>query len=313
MGVKPDIAAQRASGDGATAVLADRQDGVVTYWQLRARGYTRHQIQRRVEAGILHVIYRGVYAVGRRKLTVRGRWMAAVLACGPGAVLSHHDAVGLHDLRRAGNRKAIHVTVAGSNRSRPGIHVHNVRHLHPDDCTMVGGIPVTTVHRALLDYAETARPQELRWAFEAYDRLDLLDMRELEAVTARNPGRRGIKPLRALMSVYRGAPDTRSGNERRFLAIIREAGLPEPSVNVVVAGIVVDFYWPRQRLVVEVDSYMFHHTPADRAEDRRKARILRATGCAVLRVTDVELAEAPEAVVGDVSERLSACAARSGR
>jgi very-short-patch-repair endonuclease len=288
---------------------------VVARRQLIALGYTAREIQRLIEAGHLHVIHRGVYAVGHRKLTVRGRWMAAVLACGPGAVLSHRDAAALHDLRRSGSAKAVHVTAPGRRRhNRPGIIVHNVRHLHPDDCAMVDGIPVTSVHRTVLDYAETARPQELRWAFEAYDRLDLLDMRKLDAVMARNPGRRGIKPLTALTAKYRGpAPDTRSGNERRFLALIREAGLPEPSVNVVVAGIVVDFFWPEQRLVVEVDSYTFHHTPADRAEDRRKQRVLRAAGCEVLRVMDTELTDEPEATVCDVRERLSASAVPSGR
>lgn len=312
--VKPHISAQRASGDVAIVALADRQHGAVAYWQLRALGYTRHQIQRRIEAGRLHIVHRGVYSVGRRNLTVRGRWMAAVLTCGPDAVLSHRDAAALHDLRRSGSSTAVHVTApGGKKRQRPGIIVHNVRHFHPDDRTTVEGIPVTSVHRTLLDYAETERPQELRWAFEAYDRLDLLDMRRLDAVIARHPGRRGIKPLLALTAVYRGAPDTRSRNERRFLALIREAALPEPSVNVVVAGIVVDFFWPKEKLVVEIDSYIYHHTPADRAEDRRKERRLKAGGCIVLRVTDEELGEAPEAAVSDVGATLSACAAASGR
>jgi very-short-patch-repair endonuclease len=293
------------------AALADRQEGVAAHWELIALGYSASSIQRGVRAGRLYIVHRGVYAVGRRTLTVRGRWMAAVLAYGPDAVLSHRDAAALHNLRRTGSRAEVHVTVPGrSKRPRPGIRVHNVRHLHPDDITIVDGIPVTSVERTLLDYAETARPQELRWAFEAYDRLDLLDMRKLDAVIARNPGRRGIKPLKQLTAQYRGAPDTRSGNERRFLTLIREAGLPEPSVNVVVAGIVADFYWPQQRLVVEVDSYTYHHTPADRAEDRRKERTLKAAGCDVKRVTDTELGDA---VVADVTAALSACAAPAGR
>jgi hypothetical protein len=297
------------------AALADRQHGSVARWQLLRLGYTPREIQRRLESGHLHLIHRGVYAVGRRKLTVRGRWMAAVLACGPDAVLSHRDAAALHDLRRSGSAKAIHVTAPGrSHRPRHGIHVHNVRRLHPADRTTVDGIPVTSVHRTLLDYAETARPRELQWAFEAYDRMDLLDMRKIDAVIARNPGRRGIKALNALTAKYRGpAPDTRSGNERRFLALMREAGLPEPSANVVVAGIVVDFFWPEPRLVVEVDSYTYHHTPADRAEDRRKERTLRAGGCEVRRVMDTELTDEPAAVVAEVTAALTACVAPSDR
>jgi very-short-patch-repair endonuclease len=311
----PHLAAQKRPRDRVIAVLADRQQGVVARWQLLKLGYTRHEIQGRIEAGRLHVIHRSVYAVGRRKLTVKGRWMAAVLACGPSAVLSHRDAAALHDLRRARSRAAVHVTVPGRCRhSRPGITVHNVHHLHADDRAFVDGVPVTSVHRTLLDCAETERSRELRWAFEAYDRMDLLDMRKLDAVIARNPGRRGIRPLRALMAEYRGpAPDTRSRNERIFLALIREAGLPEPSVNVDVAGIVVDFFWPKHGLVVEVDSYMFHHTPADRAEDRRKERVLKEAGLEVQRVRDTELDDAPQAVVCEAREALSACAARSGR
>jgi very-short-patch-repair endonuclease len=292
------------------AALADRQHGAVARRQLIALGFTAREIDRRIEAGRLHLVHRGVYAVGRRKLTVRGRCMAAVLACGPDAVLSHRDAAALHDLRRSGSRTAVHVTASGGRkRARSGIVVHNVRRLHPDDRTVIDGIPVTSVHRTLLDYAEIARPRELGWAFEAYDRLDLLDMRKIDAMIARSPGRRGIKPLRTLTAAYRGAPETRSQNERRLLTIVRGAGLPEPSVNVVVAGIVVDFYWPKHRLVVEVDSYLYHHTPADRAEDRRKQRVLRAAGCEVLRVMDTELTDVPDAVAGDVATALSACAA----
>ena len=311
---KVAIRPQSRPRDVVIAALADRQQGVVAHRQLVALGYSASSIQRGIKAGRLHVRHRGVYAVGRRKLTQRGRWMAAVLACGPEAVLSHRDAAALHGLRPSGSRAAVHVTVPGrTRRGQKGIIVHNVRRLHPKDRTVVDGIPVTSVHRTLLDYAEIARPQELRWAFEAYDRQDLLDMRKLNALIARNPGRHGIKLLLALTAAYRGAADTRSRNERRFLELIREARVPEPSVNVVVAGIVVDFYWPQQQLVVEVDSYTYHHTPADRAEDRRKQRVLRKAGCEVLRVMDTEIEEAAAAVASDVEASLSACAARSGR
>jgi very-short-patch-repair endonuclease len=305
MPVDRAIRHQKEPRDRRIATLADRQHGLVAHWQLIALGLSPYAIHRRVKAGRLHVVHRGVYAVGRRKLTVRGRWMAAVLACGPDAVLSHHDAAALHSLRRPGARASVHVTTTGRSHPRPGIHVHNVRHLHPADRDKVDGIPVTSLHRTILDYAETARAQELRWAFKNYDRMDLLDFRKLDAVIERNPGRKGIKPLRALMAEYRGADDTRSGNEERFLELIREAGLPEPGVNVVVEGIVVDLFWPQQRLVVEVDSYTYHHTPADRAEDRRKQRILETAGYTVHRVTDDELDEAPEAAVRDVAAQLT--------
>jgi very-short-patch-repair endonuclease len=115
------------------------------------------------------------------------------------------------------------------------------------------------------------------------------------------------------MAEYRGpAPDTRSGNERRFLALIREAGLPEPQVNVSVEGIVVDAFWPEHRLIVEVDSYDFHHTPADRAKDRRNQRKLRQSGYEVRRVTDDELRDEPQAVAQDVEAALTAALKTDG-
>jgi very-short-patch-repair endonuclease len=296
------------------AALADRQHGAVARRQLIALGCTAREIEWRIQAGRLHIVHRGVYAVGRRRLTVRGRWMAAVLACGPDAVLSHRDAAALHALRRSGSPSAIHVTTPGRSKDRPGIIVHNVRHLHPDDRTILDGIPVTSVHRTLLDYAETARTQELRWAFEAYDRRNLLDMRKLDAVIARNPGRHGIKQLLALTAAYRGAAETRSRNEKKLLAALRDADVPEPSVNVVVTdGIVVDLFWAQHKLVVEVDSYLYHHTPADRAEDRRKRRVLRAAGYHVEHALDTEIDETPQAVVDDVKAWLDACAARARR
>ena len=310
MRVKRAVRHRNASRELLIARLADRQHGSVAHRQLIALGCSSSEIQRRVNAGRLHVIHRGVYAVGRRKLTARGRWMAAVLACGPDAVLSHRDAAALHGLRAGGSGNAVHVTTTRRSGSRPGIHVHNVRRLDPADRAKVDGIPVTSLHRTLLDYAETAPRPHLVWAFQKYDRMDKLDFRKLDAVIARNRGRKGIKPLRALMAVYRGAADTRSGNEERFLALVREAGLPEPSVNVVVEGIVVDFFWAEPRFVVEVDSYLYHHTPADRAADRRKQRVLEKTGHTVMRVTDDELDEDPAGAVHDVAAGLKAAAAR---
>ncbi|HEY2160252.1 MAG TPA: DUF559 domain-containing protein, partial [Solirubrobacteraceae bacterium] len=284
----------------------DRQHAIVGHWQLVALGLGASAIQRRVRSGRLHPKHRGVYAVGTRKLTEPGRWMAAVLALGPKAVLSHREAAILHDLRGATTLGEVNVTVPGrTRRPRTGIRVHNVRTLHPEDRTTVNAVPVTSLHRTLLDYAETARPAELAAAFRRYDRSDRLDTRQLDAVIARNPGRRGIKPLRAVLAGYRGAPDSRSRNERRLYEAICATDLPVPQLNVMAHGECPDLWWPEHRLVVEVDGYRWHHTPADRAEDRRKQRILRKAGIEVLRISDDEIEENLDEAVNEVREALA--------
>lgn len=234
--------------------------------------------------------------------------MAAVLACGPDAVLSHRSAIALWELRPAPSGP-IDVTVpARGRRGQDGIRVHNVRTLHPDDRAWVDGIPVTVPHRTLLDYAELARPQQLRLALEAAERRDLLDGMTLEGLCARSPGRRGIRALKEAVARLQGpAPWTQSELENRFLVLIREAGIPEPHANVTVAGLVVDFFWPKQRLVVEVDGYEFHRSRARFEDDRRRDAKLQLANCRVLRVTHRRIGQ-PRALVRDVLQMLSAAA-----
>lgn len=212
--------------------------------------------------------------------------MAAVLACGPNAVLSHRAAAALHGLRPPAGRD-IDVTVPGHRKGQSGIHVHNVRHLDPADCTMIDGIPVTALERTLLDYAEVSGVQWTRLAIEAAQRQDRLDLEPYRAMLARNPGRHGRAVLIAAMSQVRDeAPWTQSEPERRLLAGLRGRGLPEPSTNVVVEDELVDFHWPRERLVVEVDGDFWHKTPAAREENRRRDVKLQLRGQMVARFGD---------------------------
>jgi very-short-patch-repair endonuclease len=265
---------------------------VVATWQLYSLGFSKSQVHDRAAAGWLHRVHRGVYAVGHRRLSAKGRWLAAVLACGPDAVLSHHAAVALWGLRpRVGG--PVDVTVPGRRkRGQRGIRVHNVRALADVDRTVLDGIPVTSLPRTLLDYAEVARPQQLRLALEAADRRGLLDRRAIEELCARSPGRRGRGPLKSALADLSGpAPWTQSELERRFLALIRGGGLPEPHCNVVVAGHVVDFHWPRQRLVVEVDGYEYHRSREAFENDRERDAALQIAGQRVLRVTHRRIGE----------------------
>lgn len=277
--------------------MAARQHGVVSWPQLAALGLSRNAVHQRAKAGRLHRVHRGVYAVGHARLTLRGRWMAAVLACGPQAVLSHRSALALHDLRPV-PAGPIDVTVpARGRKGPPGLRLHCVRALDPRDRTRKDAIPVTTVARALLDYADTARPQQLRLALEAAERRDALDGRALAALLHRSPGRRGLKALSAaLRELGDEAPWTRSELENHVLALVRHYGLPEPQCNVVVDGFTVDAYWPEANLVLEADSWHFHKTRAQFEEDRRRDAELQARGKRAIRVTQRRLTREGAAV-----------------
>jgi len=288
------------------AEAAGLQHGVVGRWQLLAAGYSRGVIQRMINQGYLHRVHRGVYAVGHRRLTAKGRWMAAVLAGGPNAVLSHRAAVALWDLRPLPSG-AVDVTVPGRSRHhRPGIRLHNVRRLDPADRDVIDGIPVTSLHRTLLDYAEIARFQQLRHALEAAERRDLLDGGKLEALFGRAWGRRGLKALRAAVTELNGsAPWTQSELERAFLTLIREHGLPEPQTNRLVHGFLVDCWWPQARLVVEIDGYRFHKSRRQFEENRIRDTKLQLEAIRVLRVTQARIEYGSGELLADLRRALS--------
>ena len=280
------------------ATLASAQYGVVAHRQLVELGFSPSAIARRLRAGRLHRIHLGVFAVGHQSVSQRGRWLAAVLACGPDALLSHSPAGTLWDLCPTG-RATVDVTVPGrTRRGQSGIAVHNVRRVEAQDRTVRDGIPVTTVARTLLDLAEVVRPRELERAFEHAERLRLLDVTAIEDVCRRSRGRRGLRPLGALLAEHRDpAPATRSELERRFLDLCRTADLPRPSVNAVVAGYEVDMLWSQRRVVVELDGYAFHHTRAAFERDRARDATLQLGRYRVVRVTHRRLQCEPAAVV----------------
>jgi very-short-patch-repair endonuclease len=293
------------------ARLADVQHGRVAFWQLEPMGFTHRMIATRVRHGRLRRRFRGVYAAGHTVLTSRGRWMEAVLACGPRAVLSHAAAIALHGLRpvRGG---PVDVTVPRRRQGQRGIRVHNVRRLDRRDIERIDNIPVTTLARALLDYAESARPRELGHALDAAERQGKLDWLEIDAMLARNPGRRGIKPLRAALAKMKGpAPWTQSENERFLLGLIRETDLSVPSTNVIVEGELVDFAWLEHRVVLEVDSYDFHKSRAKFNENRRRDAKLTLAGWTVLRIDEDRLRDDPDGVIRDVRALLVANAWRT--
>jgi hypothetical protein len=265
------------------AQLGRRQHGVVARRQLLEAGLTDEAVDHRLRSGRLLRVRRGVYALGPAHLSQRGIWMAATLECGPTALLSHASAAALWGLSRA-RPGPVHVTIpVGKEASGRDIRVHRTRRLDPVDRQVRERIPVTSVPRTLIDLAESEEPRRLRRAVEEADRLGLLHFGELESAIKRHPGRRGTAPLRALLSDYTEAAPTRSELEDRFLDLCREAGLPAPQTNVVVAGLEVDAYWPEPGLVVELDGYRYHGGPDAHERDRERTLRLQDAGCEVRR------------------------------
>ena len=263
-------------------------------------------IRHGVTAERLHPFHVGVYAVGHTALSARGRLLGAVLACGRGALLSHRSAAAHLELLPSARSTVEVTTIRGRTRSgRPGIVVHQVRHLHPADRFLRDGIPVTSVARTLLDLAEVVPLRQLERAFEEAERLRVLDLGALEQLCARSRGRRGLRPLGSLLSVAQPSVSaTRSELERRFLRLCREADLPTPSVNALVAGLEVDAVWWNQRLVVELDGHAFHGTRAAFERDRIRDAALQLAGYRVLRVTYRRLEAEPGVIIGTVRSLL---------
>jgi Protein of unknown function (DUF559) len=267
----------------------------VAVWQLVEIGMSATAARSRVRAWRWQRIHRGVYAVGWGPLTPMARAMAAVLACGPEAVLSHHSAAALLGIRSDARTKH-DVTVPGRRRSRPGIEIHSGR-LEPQDTTAVEGIPCTSVARTLLDLAESVDARALDRAVEQAERNRIFDLDAIDDVLARADGRRGAPRLRRAVEGHRET-GARSELEHRFLELCEAAGLPRPETNVwLEEGLEVDFLWREQGLAVETDGYAIHGTRQAFERDRHRDQRLLGAGLRVMRVTWRQLEREPEAVV----------------
>jgi very-short-patch-repair endonuclease len=283
------------------AALATRQHGVVSRLQLMELGVHRRSIVRMLETGRLHRIHRGVYAVGHKRLTTWGRFMAAVLACGPDALLSHRSAATLHNLKTSWNK----IEVISASRGRPGppgVTLHTTRDLPKQDRQRVDNIPVTSLARTLVDLAAVVDYQRLGRAFEEAERIRELDVRAVKEVLLRSHGRRGTQAVRRFLAEGRTATDTREGIERDFADRLREARLPLPAFNVLIEGFLVDAVWVQYRLIVELDSYAFHDgTRRSFDEDRIRRNALTLKGWTLLHITSAQMQEAPELVARAIS------------
>ena len=283
----------------------DEAARVVHRLQLLALGLSASAIDRRVRAGRLHRIHVGVYAVGHTRLTRHGRFMAAILACGEGAVLSHRSASALWGLTREAPVRVDVTRIGAGGHKRPGITFHRTRRLPDHERTTVDGIPVTSVARTLLDLIDV---MSIDSPVAKADRRGVLDPAAVHRAIADNPGRRGTKRLLAAVD----APMlTRSELEEAFLALVRRAHLPIPLVNHRVAGIEVDFHWPDHRLVVETDGAAFHADRAAQERDREREALLARAGQRTHRFTHRQVLHDPREVEATLRALLGAVWSRT--
>jgi very-short-patch-repair endonuclease len=260
-----------------------------------------------VRAGRLHRAHRGVYSVGHEVLGNEARWMAAVLACGEGAVLSHGSAAALWGLMK-GRPRRIHVSRPGTaGRGAPkGVHLHRYRSLDPTtDVTVFDAIRVTTVARTLFDLATYLPYRRVRRAVAEADLLGRLDLADIERLVTAHPRRSGGPALASIVRDYRRGDRSNSDFKDRLAELCERHALPAPRINVWIAGLEVDLCWPDARLVVEADSYAFHGTWAAFERDHERDAVLAAAGYVVRRFTDRQLERTPEAIVAAIRRSLS--------
>jgi very-short-patch-repair endonuclease len=275
--------------------LAAAQFGVVTFAQLRELGFSKGAISRSTEARRLLRIHRGVYAVGHRALSAHGRALAAVLACGDGALLSHRSAAWLHGLQSWAPREP-EVTVANSGHRRARIRLHRTGLLTPADACERERLPTTSLARTMLDIAAEETPRRVRNAVERAERLGLLDLDSIDSQLARRPGVRGAGCLRRELEIYRDPIFSRARSERLFRALVKRAGLPMPAINTFVAGHEIDAYWEQARFAVEVEGWEAHRTRAAFENDHLRQENLKLAGIDSVRITARRIEREPAKV-----------------
>lgn len=288
----------REHPDILIARIAGGQDDVASRRQLIAAGVSEDAIRHRVRVQRFQVLHAGVYKVGPGRPTARARTLAAVLACGEGAVLSHRSAGAAWGLRPSSSPR-IEVTVPRARpRRQRGIAVYGTRRLYGDEVAECDGVPCTSVARTLVDLAGVVSERDLSRTLERSVVLRLFDLAAVQAALGRAQHCRGAQLLgRKLAELADDPPFTRSELERRFLELVAAAGLPAPVVNGIVCGHEVDFHWPKLRFVVETDGAETHATRPAFERDRARDLDLELAGWHVVRITWRQVVLQPERVV----------------
>jgi very-short-patch-repair endonuclease len=274
--------------------LARAQHGVLTRRDLEALGFSKMAIDHRIANGRLHLISRGIYAVGRPKLTLDGQWMAAVLICGEGATLSHRSAAELWGIGRQGS--VVDVTVRRKCEiRRKGLKVRSRPSLGARGITRRRGIPVTDVVQTLIDLATELLPLRLERAVNEADKLDLVDPETLRAALHGHTGQPGVKKLAMLLDRHTFRLSD-SDLEVLFRPLALAAGFARPLSKRWILGYEVDFHFPDHDLIVETDGLRYHRTPSQQARAARRDQTHTAAGFAVLRFTHWQIAHAADEV-----------------
>jgi very-short-patch-repair endonuclease len=296
--------------DRRIAAIAATQKGLVALWQLEGLGIERRAVQARVSSGRLHRVHQGVFAVGHTVLSEEGRFLAAVLACGPGAILSHRSAAvlwGVHPKEEG----AIDVIAANRRGRAPkGIRAHRDGSLVAADRTVFRGVPCTTLARTLLDLAGVVPARTLKRCLSEAEVRRRVRHAAIRAQIRRSRGRRGVARLRLLLDeVHPATKRTRSELERRFLDMCGRHDLPQPEVNVkldVARGrLEADFSWRDAGLIMEADSREFHDTDSAFLNDRRREQQLQLAGWRVSHCTWTQVEQEPRRLA-DTIRRLIA-------
>jgi len=296
----------------AIRVLAEAQHGVVSTRQLLEDGISEDAIRSRVEGRFLIPLHRGAFALGHKRLTREGRWMAAVLACGPGAALSHFSAGHLWNV--CGSYGPVEVLRRSGGATHEGLRLHQTRRLELYEVTLEKGIPVTSVERTLLDLAGRMDAKRIERALVQADKSGSLSWPALARILVKRRGRRGAGRLKRIAAeVDPRAIETLSVTEVDFLALWRDTGLPPPAVNVLLEGHLVDFLWPQQKVVVETDSWAFHGDRPTFERDRQTDVDLVAAGYDVHRATYKMLEREPDRFIANVCRALRTRTASSFR
>jgi very-short-patch-repair endonuclease len=293
----------------ALAELAGRQHGVVATRQLGALGLTKDSIAGREARGALHRLHRGVYAVGHTAITVRGQWMAAVLASGDGAVLSHRSATGLWGVWGSGAGE-IHVTVPRKSRSQRSIRRH-FSVLPDDEKELVDGIPVTSVVRSVLDLASEQGEAAAESALREIEYLGIYGAVSLPTLFDRYPKHRGTPACREALERLRDDPGgrLRSDLEERFISFLDANKIPRPRLNFWLSvgedRYQVDCFWPGPRLIAELDGWKSHGTKRAFRKDRKRDRRLGAAGFHIVRITEGQVHDEPTELAADLRALLA--------
>lgn len=292
------------------SALAAAQHGVVRRRQLLEIGFSSAAIGRGVEAGRLRVLHNGVYLVGPVEPD-RAREMAAVLAGGPAAALSHTNALVPWRLLRAEPPRPVHVSVpAGRGRHRPGIVFHSVSAWDDDERTVLDGIPITTPARTLVDAAGMLGRRELELALDTAEREGLIRAQELTRLPERYARRPGMAMLRSILEDHAGPRLTESQAEWKCLELVRASGLPPPHTDVAMGPYRLDIFWPDVNLAIEVDGRAYHSSTSRFEGDRRKDNWLRARGIEVIHVTWRQMTRDPVRTAVDIGRAYTWAEAR---